>query len=373
MSTSFQRRPKAGSQNIPGTKFSSTTSSLIVSSGIPALDAIIDGGLPLGSLCVIEEDKHGSYSKILMKCFLAEGVVHKNHILAASCDENTTDIIKSLPSLVRDTDSSKTRTENVKDELKIAWRYENLSVSGDVTKQQNHFDLSKPIAFESLLHDNVTLWDGLSVQTAIANGSLRNTRCRDLLTKVYEELEQRKLLTDNETSPNLMRISIFSLGSPLWDFAEDLKDLTATLVILKSLLRAANAVGLVTIPAVVSVMYLTYFSKEKVRKVSWYVQHFESVNICNRSFLKNKRVRYRGLIESRKTAGTSVWISRLLCEPWKLNCTLRTKREGHQKDRLPERRSIAGNRTVTCGLGSTSCGWGTLSIFPVMKSFLLIC
>ena len=36
---------------------------------------------------------YGSYAKMILKYFLAEGAVHKNHLLAASLNENPWDIV----------------------------------------------------------------------------------------------------------------------------------------------------------------------------------------------------------------------------------------------------------------------------------------
>ena len=44
--------------------------------GIPTLDAIIGGGLSLGSLFLIESDDDNAYSKIIEKCFLTLGDVY---------------------------------------------------------------------------------------------------------------------------------------------------------------------------------------------------------------------------------------------------------------------------------------------------------
>lgn len=46
------------------------------------------GGLPIGSIMLIEEDKIGRYAKYLSKLFLAEGTVHKHALFVANFDHD---------------------------------------------------------------------------------------------------------------------------------------------------------------------------------------------------------------------------------------------------------------------------------------------
>lgn len=49
---------------------------------------ISGGGLPIGSIILIEEDKIGRYAKCLSKLFLAEGLVHKHALFLANLDHD---------------------------------------------------------------------------------------------------------------------------------------------------------------------------------------------------------------------------------------------------------------------------------------------
>ncbi|XP_076626191.1 elongator complex protein 4 isoform X2 [Colletes latitarsis] len=71
---------------IPGTKPSIKNSQLLISTGIPSLDHIIGGGLPIGSLFLIEEDRYGIYARVMLKYFMAEGVVTSQPLLVGSKD-----------------------------------------------------------------------------------------------------------------------------------------------------------------------------------------------------------------------------------------------------------------------------------------------
>lgn len=56
------------------------------------------GGLPIGSILLIEEDKIGRYAKCLSKLFLAEGIVHKHALFVANLDQNPQDMVRLLHS-----------------------------------------------------------------------------------------------------------------------------------------------------------------------------------------------------------------------------------------------------------------------------------
>ena len=68
--------------NIPGVSPSLHSNQLLTSTGTPHLDSLLGGGLPLGSLLLLQEDSGGSYGKLLVRYFLSEGLVH-NHALVA--------------------------------------------------------------------------------------------------------------------------------------------------------------------------------------------------------------------------------------------------------------------------------------------------
>lgn len=51
------------------------------------------GGLPIGSIILIEEDKNGRYAKYLTKLFLAEGTVHKHALFLANFDHDPQDTV----------------------------------------------------------------------------------------------------------------------------------------------------------------------------------------------------------------------------------------------------------------------------------------
>lgn len=58
--------------NIPGTKTSLQNNQLLTPIGIPSVDSFIGGGLPVGSVVLIGQDKHNSFADIVTRCFLGK-------------------------------------------------------------------------------------------------------------------------------------------------------------------------------------------------------------------------------------------------------------------------------------------------------------
>lgn len=163
----------------PGTKISAHSGSqVLVSSGVTSLDDFLGGGLPVGSITMIKEDKLTGYSRLLRNYFVAQGIASDQFICYASADEhNPSSSLRQLMSIVgeekqKDSSSSSSNVGNVTSsqtqsrrlkpslrsgmggsssissdkhdsQLKIAWRYKNLpnlaSSSGSSTVNSPSF------------------------------------------------------------------------------------------------------------------------------------------------------------------------------------------------------------------------------------------
>ena len=55
------------------------------------------GGLAAGSICLVSQDKHNSYSEIISRCYLAEGIYHKHAIYIADLNEDLNSLKKVIP------------------------------------------------------------------------------------------------------------------------------------------------------------------------------------------------------------------------------------------------------------------------------------
>ncbi|CAG9563593.1 unnamed protein product [Danaus chrysippus] len=247
--SSFQKAVPRSS--LSGTKLKNNIP--YVSSGIPSLDFIVGGGLPVGSIFAVEEDVLGSYSRVLSKYFLAEGVVCKHSLFVASADENPKLIIQELPTPCS-IQEDKTN-QDVNSEMKIAWRYEGLgqveSSFGSNTNFGHHFDLSRHMDEMSLRDVDVT-YCHLKPSHGKSKG-FRNHLYHDLLTEIRKVLSKEEYQSGSKNK-NILRISIQSLGSPVW-LASDCdnenkygQDLIKFLYMLRVLIRNTTAVVFITIP-----------------------------------------------------------------------------------------------------------------------------
>lgn len=82
-----------------GVRVSPYNSSLLLSSGVASLDDILGGGVPAGSILLLEEDADTSYAKLLLRYWVAQGLVsgHRVCLVSSSLDATPEAIIAKLP------------------------------------------------------------------------------------------------------------------------------------------------------------------------------------------------------------------------------------------------------------------------------------
>ncbi|EDX03827.1 GD23346 [Drosophila simulans] len=146
--TSFRKRTVQ--KPIRGTRTSPHTAQVITSSGNPYLDVVIGGGLPMGSICLIEEDRFMTHAKVLAKYFLAEGVISKQEIFLGSLDDIPAEMLRRLPRPLTDQESMEQSEVQAlgdggaENGLRIAWRYNDLPLVNSehaTAKIGHHFNL----------------------------------------------------------------------------------------------------------------------------------------------------------------------------------------------------------------------------------------
>ncbi|XP_041891456.1 elongator complex protein 4 isoform X6 [Corvus kubaryi] len=204
--TSFQRRPGAGPRPpaVPGTRPSVRHGQLLLSSGLPSLDCVLGGGVAVGTLLLLEEDKYGLYSKLLFKYFLAEGVVCGHDLFIASAREHPDNILKELPApLLDDThqkelgdEAAAVKSEDFHDSMKIAWRYQNLpkmeASPTTYTKFGHYYDISKkmsPELCQSIKWHSFYLHEELSFEPKMKTCNMNNGYAR-LLQSIQRIISQ---------------------------------------------------------------------------------------------------------------------------------------------------------------------------------------
>ncbi|XP_051820723.1 elongator complex protein 4 [Antechinus flavipes] len=276
---SFRRKsPAPGSgggvrwRSIAGTRPSVRNGQLLVSAGLPALDQLLGGGLAVGTLLLIEEDKYNIYSNLLFKYFLAEGIVCGHTLLLASAKEDPDDILQELPEPLHD-DKYKKELDEVSNHksqgepdisMKIAWRYQNLpkmeAGPGSSSRFGHYYDVSKRMSQEMihsakchrffLPEEIASLPNGESC--ALTHGYMK------LLHSIQRIVSEEGFdgSCPQKKQKNILRIGIQSLGSALWgddiccaDTPEHLHSLTRFLYVLRGLLRMSLSTCIITVPS----------------------------------------------------------------------------------------------------------------------------
>uniref|UniRef100_A0A8V0Z3X3 Elongator complex protein 4 n=1 Tax=Gallus gallus TaxID=9031 RepID=A0A8V0Z3X3_CHICK len=229
------------------------------------------GGLAVGTLLLIEEDKYGVYSSLLFKYFLAEGVVCGHDLFVASAQDPPANIIKELPAPLLD-DNFKTerveataaKSEDCQDSMQIAWRYQNapkVETSPTTSMKFGHYyDVSKkmsPELLQSIKWHSFFLPDELPLEPKL---KMCNMNCgyarllRSIQSVIYQEGFDGS--HPQKKQKNILRIGIQSLGSLLWDddicstnTPEDIHSLTKFLYVLRGLLRKSLSACIITMPS----------------------------------------------------------------------------------------------------------------------------
>jgi len=115
-------QPVAQDKLPPGVKPASTPT---ISTGTGTLDALLSphGGLPLSSALLVEEDGTGNYSGVVLRQYVAEGVVQGDKVWIGGVGDAWW---RGVPGLAKQDKSSTKSTDAVKEieeKMKIAWRY----------------------------------------------------------------------------------------------------------------------------------------------------------------------------------------------------------------------------------------------------------
>ncbi|XP_033123240.1 elongator complex protein 4-like [Anneissia japonica] len=299
--SSFRKKGHGKSVQIPGTRPSLHNGQLLLSTGIPSLDHILGGGLAVGSVLLVEEDVYSSFARLMLKYFVAEGVVCGHYSFLSSMDCNVQSLLAELPFPVENTLStgktvpqpintvlnppsssvaSKTATIPEKPErsslgnMEIAWRYQNLPQLKTELSMSSHvfghfFDLTKTMPMETINKDKLWCYQSPSSQF---DGLLEEIkRVIDIsgcnLQASFKPISSPK---------NVLRISLLSLGSPLWGesgtTAEGNASMCQFLHSIRATLRKSLAVCLVTMP---THLYQPMYSR-RIERLCDYVVRLQS-------------------------------------------------------------------------------------------------
>lgn len=136
--SSFKRKTTSKQPSIhPGTRLSpSSLPTTITSTGIPSLDDILGGGLPLScSSLILAPDIHSAYGELVQKYFVAQGIACGQRVCVVDdLPQCFLDEVMWFPGTSNQTPVRHNVIEEEEDEkagqyddkIKIAWRYEQM-------------------------------------------------------------------------------------------------------------------------------------------------------------------------------------------------------------------------------------------------------
>lgn len=258
---------RARAAQLPGSRVSVHNSQPLVSSGVPSLDTVLGGGLPVGSLLMLEEDEHAVYSKFFLQCFMAEGVTVGHELMVSSLDMDPEVLVREMPAPVGEKTKSQEEhkategkvEEDAVGDMKIAWRYQEqkkVDVVNESDSFGHHFDLKTTISSDVLDRSEKYCWG----RSYFSNPKKLEfcSSYRELYQTLHNLLTERQFFTSSKrTGPaNIMRIAVHSIASFSWgdDLSSKLSDhswsdLTTFFALLRAVLRQSYAVAVVTIPS----------------------------------------------------------------------------------------------------------------------------
>ncbi|KAJ2340089.1 Elongator subunit elp4, partial [Coemansia sp. RSA 2618] len=268
--SSFRKRvPESQSKLPPGTRLNAHSAQLLVSTGVPSLDDLLGGGLPVGGILMVEEDRQTGYSNTLLSYFSSQSLAAGHKLCIVNADQEVS-LKTQLPGwAARSAVQADAPAKAVADEsMKIAWRYQNLPrVDGDDdSRRQKNSSSSSAEAleipfcerFDLMLRIQPSIVDQAQVEVLDGDRLLRMAGAQKYGGDMYQcVLDHISSLVDGgfsslkpvapNTERNILRIEIGSLGSGFWQGSDSLAILKF-LHRLRGILRYSYAVCMLSFP-----------------------------------------------------------------------------------------------------------------------------
>ncbi|CAH8871949.1 unnamed protein product [Trichobilharzia szidati] len=224
-----------------GAKRSFKLSTFLISTGIQSFDELLGGGVASPSIILIEPDFHQTYSKLLLNLFTAEGIL-SGHAIFYGATETFDNLLCKLPDITTSVDESK---EEIPD-LRIAWRYQNLSnvenPKPPISNFGHQFNLSLPLgAVTGITEKKICSFCFQPNSKKPLQVNLSNL-CQELI----------KFQSSAKVASNLQRIVLNSCGSPLWGYCKDTQQFYRTMLhffaTLRLIVQNSSCTVFVTLP-----------------------------------------------------------------------------------------------------------------------------
>ena len=277
--SSFQRKsgPAPGVRGfgaLPGVNPSLHSNQLLTSTGTPHLDTLLGGGLPLGSLLILQEDSGGSYGKLLVRYFLSEGLVNNQALLAVQGGGR--EMLSALPSIEEKGEEGRKGKED-EEKMKIAWRYQgqtNTKGESSTGAIRGHvFNLLKTVSKEVVENADTSSINLEDIDSS--EKGWKGSKYCALLNSIKARLSQGFMLEGKEVPPSkVLRIGVSSLGEIGWGKREDVSDHLSTFLLgLRALLRSSLSVAVISLP---SHLHTSNLISERLALCSDFVVELES-------------------------------------------------------------------------------------------------
>ncbi|KAJ2507820.1 Elongator subunit elp4 [Coemansia sp. RSA 2052] len=270
MSSFRKRLPTSQPKPPPATRVNPHSAQLLVSTGVPALDDVLGGGLPVGGVLLIEQDRQTGYSNTLLAYFASQAIAagHKLCIVNADRELHLASQLPGWAGVSRsaaEPTSTGTKLEqgDSSDKMQIAWRYQNLPrVDGQSepdpgssaaatadTPYCEKFDLSMRIPQAAIDRASIDVVDGDAISRAMSSTGGDMYKCvLDKISALIDDgFSSLKPLPPN-TERNILRIELQSLGSGFWR-GSDPNAILKFLHGLRGLLRYSYAACVISFPA----------------------------------------------------------------------------------------------------------------------------
>ncbi|KAJ2558649.1 Elongator subunit elp4 [Coemansia sp. RSA 1933] len=293
-SSSFRKRVTATQPKLPpATKINPHNAQLLVSTGVPSLDDLLGGGLPVGGVLLIEEDRKTGYSNTLLSYYSSQAIAAGHKLCVVNADQDV-DLAAQIPGWARVSRESSSSSKpasaqgtaeqqqqqqqqplhddakdspTADDAMKIAWRYKNLpkvnaddneggSASAGKKAEEvpfcERFDLSMRVPRDVIERADVEIIDCKGIARMVASDTRHGG---DMYKCVLDRIAA--LIDDSYSSlkvhpPNsergILRIELCSLGSGFWR-GDSSTSILQFLHSLRGILRYSYAACVVSFPA----------------------------------------------------------------------------------------------------------------------------